>query len=96
MNDTKQSAYLNVEKNRYEEYLLYHPPKHTKTEANIIITILKKREVKEAVEFGSGNGRLTILLLQNKISVKAVDISIESLGRLSTVAFRMDVEGLFL
>jgi len=92
MNDTGQIRYFNFEENRYKEELLFHPPKHTRDETNIIIHELKKRNISKVVDFGSGNGRLTVPLLQNNIQVTAVDSSNESLRSLWDISLRMKVK----
>lgn len=91
MSDTDQIEHFRSQKNRYSTEYLLNPPKHTKEEVQIIINELQKRHVKKVVEFGSGNGRLTIPLLQNRLNVLAVDISKESLIALQKTALRMSV-----
>lgn len=91
MIDRKQTDHFKIKKNRYDENLLFHPLKHTQEETNRFITELTGRDINKVVEFGSGNGRLTIPLLQNKIQVTAVDISSESLKALSVVVSRMKI-----
>jgi SAM-dependent methyltransferase len=92
MIDSKQVEHFKMEKNRYEENLLFRPPLHTQEEVNHIIRELKQRNINKVVEFGSGNGRLTIPLLQNNIKVVAVDISTDSLHALSAIALRMNIK----
>lgn len=92
MSDKNQEWHFKSKKNRYQEQLLFHPPKHTQEETNLIITRLKRMKIRKVVEFGSGNGRLTIPLLQNHIQVLAVDISRESLIHLKMVASQVGVQ----
>jgi len=92
MIDRKQTEHFKVEKNRYNEHLLFNPPKHTQEEVKTIIKELRNRHVHTVVEFGSGNGRFTIPLLQHNIRVIAVDISKASLKALSEAASRMKIE----
>ncbi len=92
MIDKKQTEHFKAKKNRYDEQLLFTPPKHTQEETNSIIRELKSRNINSVVEFGSGNGRLTFPLLQNGIQVTAVDISKESLAALSNNASKMNIK----
>jgi SAM-dependent methyltransferase len=94
MKNSSQSAHFNLEKNRYKENLLFHPPKHTQEEINLMIRILKKKNITSVIDFGSGNGRLTFPLLMKVIAVTAVDISTESLQILSTLAKKKGLKGL--
>lgn len=91
MIDRKQTEHFKIKKNRYDEHLLFNPPKHTQEEVKTIINELKSRNLNKVVEFGSGNGRLTIPLLQSNIRVTAVDISKASLKVLSETASRMKI-----
>lgn len=75
-----QKQYFNLNKNQYDEQLLFYPKPHVVEELKIIFYKLKKS--KEVVDFGSGNGRLTIPLLQLNKTVTAIDISENSLIRL--------------
>lgn len=92
MIDRKQTEHFKAKKNRYDEQLLFAPPKHTQEETNSIIRELKSRNINSVVEFGSGNGRLTLPLLQSGIRVTAVDISKESLETLSNSASKMNIK----
>lgn len=92
MIDKKQTEHFKVENNRYDEHLLFNPPKHTQEEVKTIINELKERHIDNVVEFGSGNGRLTIPLLQSNIQVTAVDISKESLRVLKTTASKIKLK----
>ncbi len=59
------------------------PPRHVAEETEYIVNELRRRKIKKVVDFGSGNGRLTIPLLREGITVTAVDISRSSLTSLS-------------
>ncbi|EKE14081.1 MAG: hypothetical protein ACD_12C00680G0002 [uncultured bacterium] len=75
-----QVKHFNSEKNQYLSDKLFHPPLHVQDELNTIILLIKKNSQKrEVVDFGSGNGRLTIPLLKNGFTVTSVDISNKSL-----------------
>lgn len=79
MIDTRQKKHFEKKKNRYDEQLLATPLKHVVEETRYILDILKSNGITKVVDFGSGNGRLTIPLLKEKIEVTAVDISKQSL-----------------
>jgi len=89
MNDIQQIQYFDKGEHRYEFELLEFPPLHVKTEINNIVQILKKHSLSNIVDFGSGNGRLSIPLLQMGYSVFAVDISQQSLIDLKINAKRL-------
>lgn len=75
-----QQQYFENQKNQYESNKLFNPPPHVRDERDIIISLIKTQSNKRnVVDFGSGNGRLTIPLLKNGFSVTAVDISNKSL-----------------
>lgn len=78
-----QQKYFDERDNRYDESLILKPPYHTKLE---IDSIIKKIDGKNSddyiVDFGSGNGRLTISLLKKGFKVWAVDVSKKSLEEL--------------
>lgn len=86
---TTQTEHFKMSEHRYDEQLLMHPPVHVADETERIISLLKKNNVKSVVDFGCGNGRLSIPLLQAGFHVAAVDISEESLGRLVSVAKKL-------
>lgn len=89
MNDIQQIQYFDKGAHRYEFKLLEFPPRHVKAEINNIVQILKKHNLSNIVDFGSGNGRLSIPLLQMGYSVFAVDISPQSLNDLKINARRL-------
>lgn len=89
MIDKKQTGHFKIKKNRYDEHLLSSPPQHVIYETQELIKELKKENVCTVVDFGSGNGRLSIPLLQAGFTVYSVDISKTSLKRLTMVAKRM-------
>lgn len=82
MIDNKQKDHFKFEKNRYAKNLILYPPKHTQEEVFQILDKLQSRNIQKVVEFGSGNGRLTIPLLKHDIQVVAVDVSVDSLASL--------------
>lgn len=92
MNST-QKKYFDQRKNRYKERLLINPPQHVSEETNYIIKQLKERNCKHVVDFGCGNGRLTIRLLQENITVLAVDISRKSLSSLLRCVAKLGLKG---
>lgn len=83
MIDKKQANHFNEISHRYNEDFLVDPPKHTKTEIGNIITEIEKRKIDSVIDFGCGNGRLSIPLLMQGIHVTAVDVSNNSLKALS-------------
>lgn len=83
---TIQKEHFKMMVHRYDEGFLVNPPIHVADETRGIITLLKEKHVQTVVDFGCGNGRLTIPLLQAGFSVTAVDISEESLERLRAIA----------
>ena len=85
-----QQVHFQSKKHRYSEELLLNPPLHVQQETQLIINTLKSHKVRTVVDFGSGNGRLTIPLLQAGFAVTAVDISKESLDRLMVMAEKMN------
>jgi len=91
MIDKNQARYFENKKNRYKENLLLHPPQYTQEEMQEIIEILKRRNIKKVIDLGSGNGRLSIPLLQNTIQVTAVDISKKSLDSLQTFVNKIGI-----
>lgn len=86
---TVQTDHFKVNENRYDERLLMRPPLHVLDETERIISSLKEVKAKTVIDFGCGNGRLSIPLLQAGFHVTAVDISEESLERLKLVAKRL-------
>ncbi|MEK7177307.1 MAG: class I SAM-dependent methyltransferase [Patescibacteria group bacterium] len=75
-----QVKHFNSEKNQYLSDRLFNPPLHVQDELSQMIMLIKKNSKKRnVVDFGSGNGRLTIPLLKEGFSVISVDISNKSL-----------------
>ncbi|MEK9179035.1 MAG: class I SAM-dependent methyltransferase [Patescibacteria group bacterium] len=89
MRDKKQAQHFKAQGNRYGENLLLNPPLHVVYETQNIITELRRKGVRTVVDFGSGNGRLSIPLLQAGFTVHCVDISLPSLKRLLKIAKQM-------
>lgn len=82
-----QKRHFDNAKNQYEEDKLFNPPLHVQDELNKIIELIKDySSSNRLVDFGSGNGRLTIPLLKSGFSVTSVDISQRSLLNLYTNA----------
>lgn len=75
-----QKRFFDIGKNQYDVRLLNHPEPHVIEELKIFSNKLKKS--KNIIDFGSGNGRLTIPLLQLNKNVTAIDISENSLIKL--------------
>lgn len=94
INSKQQKSFFDNKKNRYDESLIINPPYHTECEIKKILTCLKNIKNSGIVmDFGAGNGRLTIPLLQNKFHVLSVDISGDSLIRLKNLAKKLRLEG---
>lgn len=89
---TIQTDHFKIDTHRYDEKLLLHPPLHVADETKKIISLLKKKDVKTVIDFGCGNGRLSIPLLQAGFHVSAVDISKESLERLVMIAKKLQCD----
>lgn len=70
---TIQTDHFKIDAHRYDEKLLQHPPVHVVDETKKIISLLKKKNVKTVIDFGCGNGRLSIPLLQAGFHVTAVE-----------------------
>lgn len=90
INSFKQKSFFDKKKNRYDESLIINPPFHTRAEIDNILTGLK--DIKKngtIVDFGAGNGRLTIPLLQNNFNVVSVDLSGKSLMRIKNLSNKL-------
>lgn len=75
-----QAKYFNSKKNQYLSNKLFNPPLHVQDELNAMILLIKKNsKTMKIVDFGSGNGRLTIPLLKEGFTVTSVDVSSKSL-----------------
>jgi 2-polyprenyl-3-methyl-5-hydroxy-6-metoxy-1,4-benzoquinol methylase len=75
-----QAKHFNLTNNQYELNKILNPPIHVQDEIDQIIEQIKKySKNRNVVDFGSGNGRLTVPLLKNGFSITAVDISNKSL-----------------
>ncbi len=79
MSTSSQRRHFEKKKNRYDEQLLSTPPRHVVEETEYMMSELSKRKIRRVVDFGSGNGRLTLPLLKKGFNVTAVDISRNSL-----------------
>lgn len=86
---TIQSEHFRVASHRYDENLLVNPPLHVADETRRIVTFLTEKRAQTVIDFGCGNGRLTLPLLQAGFRVTAVDISAESLERLRAIAKKL-------
>ena len=82
-----QARYFDQKSNRYNSYLLFKTPLHTKLEIQKILSLLNKgkNQGNKVADFGSGNGRLTIPLLLSGFYVTAIDISRNSLKELTKI-----------
>lgn len=76
--------------NQYSPEKILNPPEHVEKETSIIINLLKKKNIKEVIDFGSGTGRLAIPLLKNNIKTTAVDISRKSLEKLENLSKKIN------
>ncbi|MCL4384365.1 class I SAM-dependent methyltransferase [Patescibacteria group bacterium] len=83
-----QAIYFDNLENQYKKQAIIKPPLHTKLEIEEIETAIKQKNppVKKVVDFGSGNGRLSIPLLSEGFEVEAVDVSEKSLRNLKELA----------
>ena len=82
-----QYRYFESRKHRYNRKFLLNPPVHTQVETGSLINkIPRKFYDGEVVDFGSGNGRLTIPLLKSGFRVKAVDVIKKSLKELTEIS----------
>jgi len=91
----KQKEYFDVTANQYDTKLIYHPPYHTKLETDALLKPLEKLSKKDLiVDYGAGSGRITIPLLQKKLSVLAVDISEQSLVKITGIAKKLSLSTL--
>lgn len=79
---------------QYAEKEILNPALHVEKETSVIINVLRKKNKKEVVDFGSGTGRLTIPLLKDNIQTTAVDISRESLKKLMNLSKKIGKSGL--
>lgn len=84
-----QKEYFNKNKGIYDISKIFNPPVHTRLETDRLIGLIPKN-IKSVVDFGSGNGRLTIPLLKKGFKVTAVDISEGSLERLKDVCRKLN------
>jgi SAM-dependent methyltransferase len=84
-----QRDHFDKKQHRYAAAQLKDPPVHVQNETRTLLELLKSYNAKRVIDFGSGNGRLTIPLLQNGYAVTAVDISTQSLTELHELAKRM-------
>lgn len=87
--DTLQKIHFQLKKHRYDEHHIITPLRYVTEEIDQIITKLKQERAQNVIDFGSGNGRLTIPLLRAGFHVTAVDISSESLVQLQSIADRL-------
>lgn len=86
-----QVKHFNSDNNQYLSDKIFNPPPHVQDELNTIILLIKKNSQKrKIVDFGSGNGRLTIPLLKNGFTVTSVDISNKSLLNLQYNAVKIN------
>lgn len=88
-----QEKHFNINDNQYQSEKILNPPLHVQDELNEIIKLIRKYEdSSDVVDFGSGNGRLTVPLLRNDFSVTAVDVSKKSLENLRKNARQVNKE----
>jgi SAM-dependent methyltransferase len=83
----QQRRFFNIGKHQYAQASILAPPLHTRLEIQAILTRLNVSDPEATIlDFGAGTGRLTIPLLQRGFSVLSVDISDQSLKKLTTLA----------
>lgn len=89
-----QKKFFNQEKYQYQIEKIIKPPFYNQLEINYLIKklnenrILKKNKI---ADFGAGTGRLTIPLLKHKFKVDAIDISDQSLKKLSLLTKKLKI-----
>lgn len=79
-----QKKHFDTKRERYDVEKILNPPTHTILEIEEVMKLIPS-EKRRIMDFGSGNGRLTIPLLKNGFRVTAVDISERSLIELKNV-----------
>lgn len=85
-----QAKHFDSEENQYLSDKLFNPPLHARDELDKVISLIKiNTKKRKVVDFGSGNGRLTIPLLKTGFSVFSVDISSKSLLNLQNNAAKI-------
>lgn len=57
---------------------------YLETPDDILINLVRKQELKKAIDIGAGNGRHTIYLATKNIEVKAIDISEKGLSKIES------------
>ncbi len=85
MDNKIQRIYFDKQKNRYKITLLKHPPKRQILEYQQMETILHLPVGSKLIDFGSGNGRVSLYFLSRGYNVHAVDLSKKSLDDLKRV-----------
>jgi SAM-dependent methyltransferase len=88
----RQRDFFNVAENQYSQELVVRPPLHTLNEIEAVIGSLRQQPgIRSVVDFGAGNGRLTVPLLRHGFSVLAVDVSDRSLESLKNLVERLSL-----
>lgn len=86
----EQASFFNTADHQYDLSAIKHPPYHTKQEINHMLRIITKHSKGTSViDFGAGTGRVSIPLLRQGFHVVAVDVSKDSLARLSSIAHQI-------
>lgn len=83
----QQRRFFNIGKHQYDQAAILAPPLHTQLELQAILDRIGDADRNTPIlDFGAGTGRVTIPLLQRGFPVLAVDISEQSLGKLTALA----------
>lgn len=83
--DNNQRIYFDKQKNRYKIKLLRTPPKKQLLEYQKMETALNLPVGSKLMDFGSGNGRVSLYFLSRGYNIHAVDVSKPSLLELTKI-----------
>lgn len=86
-----QGNFFDEKSNQYDPSGIINPPYYTSVELSLMLTKLDGKRGDEVIDFGSGNGRLTIPLLRQNYTVMAVDVSDHSLRDLLSIASKLNL-----
>lgn len=85
MNSNNQQLYFDRKSHRFDDTKLLTPPYAQLLELLALEQSLKLNPASRIIDFGAGNGRISLYFLQKGHNVIAVDISKRSLNALQTV-----------
>lgn len=91
-----QKDFFDIQDNQYSPDFILNSPFHTKLEVNVLLDRLKHIKGKLIMDFGAGNGRISIPLLQKGFSVYSIDVSKKSLFNLAKLAKHLKLNNLKL